>query len=292
MNLKEIAIFKRFMGQLELRKNFIKKYKRSIGMTRNPQSIEKYLSNVEAEKVITSAVRNFVTNEAMGYDFWQSVDMSWQEFLRKLRSSHTYDHEEASTMHGFFSALRENWDKEKPWVYEPVSVAQIRYGLKDEETDVTDSETEDAAILTETDDAPLIELVEDKDPLADFEFFDSPTQVNFRLKSDEMSINFNNGTYKLTFNRMVSEEIEKAGLFFARLAKNRLGDVCLIFGRSNGAKLSYHSTRNGKVNITLNSKDITTKLRTLLNIKPDYSILNIKSLPSTSDFLIYKVTKQ
>ena len=42
MNLKEIAIFKRFMGQLELRKNFIKKYKRSIGMTRNPQSIEKY----------------------------------------------------------------------------------------------------------------------------------------------------------------------------------------------------------------------------------------------------------
>lgn len=292
MNLKEIAIFKRFMGQLELRKNFIKKYKRSIGMTRNPQSIEKYLSNVEPEKVITSAVRNFVTNEAMGYDFWQSVDMSWQEFLRKLRSSHTYDHEEASTMHGFFSALRENWDKEKPWVYEPVSVAQIRYGLKGEETDVTDAETEDAAILTETDDAPLIELVEDKDPLADFEFFDSPTQVNFRLKSDEMSINFNNGTYKLTFNRMVSEEIEKAGLFFARLAKNRLGDVCLIFGRSNGAKLSYHSTRNGKVNITLNSKDITTKLRTLLNIKPDYSILNIKSLPSTSDFLIYKVTKQ
>lgn len=292
MNLKEIAIFKRFMGQLELRKNFIKKYKRSIGMTRNPQSIEKYLSNVEPEKVITSAVRNFVTNEAMGYDFWQSVDMSWQEFLRKLRSSHTYDHEEASTMHGFFSALRENWDKEKPWVYEPVSVAQIRYGLKGEETDVTDSETEDAAILTETDDAPLIELVEDKDPLADFEFFDSPTSVNFRLKSDEMSINFNNGTYKLTFNRMVSEEIEKAGLFFARLAKNRLGDVCLIFGRSNGAKLSYHSTRNGKVNITLNSKDITTKLRTLLNIKPDYSTLNIKSLPSTSDFLIYKVTKQ
>ena len=147
-------------------------------------------------------------------------------------------------------------------------------------------------ILTKTDDAPLIELVEDKDPLADFEFFDSPTSVNFRLKSDEMSINFNNGTYKLTFNRMVSEDIEKAGLFFARLAKNRLGDVCLIFGRSNGAKLSYHSTRNGKVNITLNSKDITTKLRTLLNIKPDYSILNIKSLPSTSDFLIYKVTKQ
>lgn len=292
MNLKEIAIFKRFMGQLELRKNFIKKYKRSIGMTRNPQSIEKYLSNVEPEKVITSAVRNFVTNEAMGYDFWQSVDMSWQEFLRKLRSSHTIEHEEASTMHGFFSALRENWDKEKPWVYEPVSVAQIRYGLKGEETDVTDADTEDAAILTETDDAPLIELVEDKDPLADFEFFDSPTQVNFRLKSDEISINFNNGTYKLTFNRMVSEDIEKAGLFFARLAKNRLGDVCLIFGRSNGAKLSYHSTRNGKVNITLNSKDFTTKLRTLLNIKPDYSILNIKSLPSTSDFLIYKVTKQ
>ena len=141
MNLKEIAIFKRFMGQLELRKNFIKKYKRSIGMTRNPQSIEKYLSNVEPEKVITSAVRNFVTNEAMGYDFWQSVDMSWQEFLRKLRSSHTIEHEEASTMHGFFSALRENWDKEKPWVYEPVSVAQIRYGLKDEETDVIDADT-------------------------------------------------------------------------------------------------------------------------------------------------------
>lgn len=141
MNLQEIAIFKRFIGQHELRKNFIKKYRKSIGMTRNPESIEQYLSNVEPEKVITSAVKHFITNEAMGYDFWQSVDMSWQAYLHKMRSSHTIEHEEASTMRGYYSALRENWDKDKPWVYDPISVAKLRYGLiTEEEAGLVDEE--------------------------------------------------------------------------------------------------------------------------------------------------------
>jgi len=129
MTLQEIAIFKRFIGQHELRKNFIKKYKKSIGMTRNPESIEQYLSNVEPEFAITSAVKHFITNEAMGFDFWQSVDMSWQAYLHKMRASHTIEREEAKTLRGYYSALRENWDSEKPWIYEPISVSQIRYGL-------------------------------------------------------------------------------------------------------------------------------------------------------------------
>ena len=141
MNLQEIAIFKRFIGQHELRKNFIKKYRKSIGMTRNPESVEQYLSNVEPENAITSAVKHFITNEAMGYDFWQSVDMSWQAYLHKMRSSHTIEHEEASTMRGYYSALRENWDKEKSWVYDPISVAQLRYGLiSEKEAGLVDEE--------------------------------------------------------------------------------------------------------------------------------------------------------
>lgn len=142
MNLQEIAIFKRFIGQHELRKNFIKKYRKSIGMTRNPESIEQYLSNVEPEKVITSAVKHFITNEAMGYDFWQSVDISWQAYLHKMRASHTIEHEDASTLRGYYSALRENWDKDKPWIYDPISVAQLRYGLiTPEEAGLADEDT-------------------------------------------------------------------------------------------------------------------------------------------------------
>lgn len=270
-------------------------------MTRNPESIEKYLSNVEPEKAITSAIKHFVTNEAMGFDFWQAVNESWLQYLKKMRMSHTIEQEEPVNLRGYYSALRENWDKEKPHVYEPIGVAKLRYGLiTPEEAGLSDedkiaepptSEEREPTIFSAVSDAsPSEEL----DPLADFDFFEEERPQFLRLLEHEMSLNFNNGSFKITFNMPTSRDIAKEGMEYARLAKAKSGDICLILNRSQGVRLSKSSTgSNGlKFNTTLNSKDICTKLRTLLNVRSDYSVLNIERLPSTSDYIIFKVTKQ
>ena len=91
--------------------------------------------------------------------------------------------------------------------------------------------------------------------------------------------------------QLVVKEIEKAGMEYARLAKNKDGDICLILNRSQGARMSKSTSKN-HFNTTINSKDICNKLRTLLNIRSDYSILSTLELPSTSDYIILKLTKQ
>jgi hypothetical protein len=292
MTLKEIAIFKRFMAQHELRMNFIKKYRKSIGLTRNPESIEQYFSNVEPQNVILSGVKAFKPNEAMGYDFWQSVNNTWQSYYHKMIASHSVEHYEASDLIGYFASLRENWDKEKPWVYEPIALAKVRYGLINPEEAVLNEEEDDAEKAAIEQDEPA-DIKEEDDPLADFDFLDLPTPLNVRLKADEVSLNFNSNSYKITFNRFTTEYIKKAGMTFARLAKNKSGDICLILNRHEGTKLSKSTYNNGaRENITINSKEITTKLRTLLNIRADYSVLVIQQLASTSDYMIYKLSKQ
>ena len=199
MTLQEIAIFKHFIGRHELRKNFIAKYRKSIGMTRNPESIEKYLSNVEPEKVIQNAVKHFVANEAMGFDFWQSVNDSWRQYLKKMRASHTIEQENPINLRGYFSALRENWDKDKPWVYDPISVAQLRYGLI----------TEDEEPQVETPVGQEQVQEDDGHDDVDIDFFDidkTSRQVN-GLRQGIMSVNVRNHSYKLGVNRTDTKDI-------------------------------------------------------------------------------------
>lgn len=301
MTLQEIAIFKRFIGQHELRKNFIGKYRKSIGMTRNPESIEKYLSNVEPTKVITSAIKHFITNEAMGFDFWQSVNESWLQYLKKMRSSHTIEQENPVNLRSsYFSALRENWDKDKPWVYEPISVAQLRYGIiSPEEAGITDDDKEEKKEKelspddTKTDSGNKTE--EQPDPLADFDFFEPQDRQWAKLNRGDASINFRSGSFKITFNKYDSEDAYSHNIACAKVSKSKsTGDICLVFAKEgmlqNASRVTYATNgRTGK-NLTINSKDTCTKLHTLLNLKQDYTILRVEQLQSTPDYLIYKLS--
>ena len=133
----------------------------------------------------------------------------------------------------------------------------------------------------------------ESDPLADFDFFDEERPQFLRLQENEVSLNFNSGSFRITFNMPVSKEIVKTDMKCARLAKAKSGDICLILNRTQGARVSKSASSNGsRFNTTINSKDICTKLRTLLNVRSDYSVLNITRLPSTTDYIIFKITKQ
>ena len=297
MTLQEIAIFKRFIGQHELRKNFIGKYRKSIGMTRNPESIEKYLSNVEPTKVITSAIKHFITNEAMGYDFWQSVNESWLQYLKKMRSSHTIEQDNPVNLRGYFSALRENWDKDKPWVYDPISVAQLRYGIiTPEQVGIADDDKKEEQAPSDVPEADSgKETDEQPDPLADFDFFEPRDRQWTKLNRGDASINFRSGSFKITFNKYDSEDASSRNIACAKVSKSKsTGDICLVFAKDgmlqNASRVTYATNgRTGK-NLTINSKDICVKLHALLNLKQDYTVLCVEQLQSTPDYLIYKLS--
>lgn len=297
MTLQEIAIFKRFIGNHELRRNFIAKYRKSIGMTHNPESIEKYLSNVEPTKVITSAVKHFITNEAMGYDFWQSVNESWLQYLEKMRASHTIEQYSPDELRGYFSVLRENWDKDKPWVYDPIAVAQLRYGIiTTEEAGITTDDKKEEQSPADVPEADFgKETDEQPDPLADFDFFEPQDRQWTKLNRGDASINFRSGSFKITFNKYDSEDAASRNIACAKVSKSKsTGDICLVFAKEgmlqNASRVTYASNgRTGK-NLTVNSKDICVKLHALLNLKQDYTVLCVEQLQSTPDYLIYKLS--
>ena len=134
---------------------------------------------------------------------------------------------------------------------------------------------------------PLLDFSDD-DPLADFEFLDNVQPTNYRLKPGEASINFYKSN-KITFNQFDSVDIVASGLKFARLASNKAGDICLIINGVKGANLS-NGTKKAK-NITINSIEISGKIKTLFRLKEKYSILKVEQIQKTQELIIYKITK-
>lgn len=298
MTLQEIAIFKRFIGQHELRKNFIKKYRKSIGLTRNPESVEQYLSNVEPEKVITSAVKHFITNEAMGFDFWQSVNDSWQAYLHKMRSSHTIEQVEAETMRGYYAALRENWDKEKSWIYDPIAVAKVRYGLiTPEEAGLMEDEEKPAEQdeeFTQGETNMSSELIDfaddDSDDLEiDFVEIDKATRIVNGLRSGIISVNVRNHSWKIGINRIDTKTIKSKQVKYAMVGKVKSGDVVIQFNNnSKGVPMVY----TGDNYYNINSRQFVDNLRRMMDITDDLVYLRIEKIAEKMDSITFKVTKQ
>lgn len=297
MTLRDIAVFKRFIANKDLRRQFIRCYNVSKGFANNPKLIEDYFSNVDALSVITKAIRVCRPNDTYGYAFWQELNEDWKTFYEQTQSSHFYQNlNAAKSIDGYLAVLRENWnDTQKPWVWEPKAIAMTRLGLSPDDDDSQTEEEEDTTFTDASSDSqpPVIEIV-DPDPLADFDFFEDNVTSSYKLKYNEASINFNNNSYKITFNISTSGTIKKRSMTNARLGRNKAGDVCLILNNSGqGPRLNLNShNRNNKENVILNSKDVTTKIRTLLNIKLTYEVLKIEELQSTNDYLIYKLTRQ
>jgi len=290
MTLKEIAIFKHFIADKDLRKPFCKVYRASHDFAKLPVLVEDFFPTVEPLAVILSSMRVCAVNSTFGYDFWQDLHQEWKIYYNKIMASNflSQDDGRLERLEGFYSILRENWnDKEKPWRYEDKTTACIRLGLPPiEESPAKDDEpTDTSETVPQEEKAPA-------DPLADFEFLDAPEKQWTRLNRGDASLNFRSGSFKLTFNRYDSDDVYACRMTYVRLAKNKAGDLCLIFSRSNGIRITFATSgRNGK-NLTINSKKLTVQIRTLLNITQEYTIIRINGITSQSDYIIYKLSKQ
>ena len=288
MNLKDIAVFKKFIAHKDLRRAFIRCYNASKGWAKLPTSIEDYLSNVDPMAVITKAVRVCRPNATYGYDFWQDINEDWKMNYKKLQSSHFYQEStDAESLTGYYNVLRENWDDyEKPWRHEEMSVARKRLGLSEpetvEETNVSSKDNETAP--------PLIDFSDNTDELEiDFIDIDKKKYSSNTLKQGVISINTRSHSYKVSINKTDAKDIKKKQANFARVGKIKTGDVVIQFDNVyQGVPINY--TSDGYYNV--NNRQLVENLIRLLSLPNDLSYCCIEKIAEKLDSITYKITKQ
>lgn len=291
MTIQDIALFKSFIESNTLREIFLRGYRKSATFSKNPSSVEEYLSNIEAEKVIVNGITNFITNSNFGYDFWQNANENWITFLHQGRKRHSYtDYNKLIELGGMFKVLRENWDAVKAWLYEDVEVALKRLGLLE---DNNNKEEEPEKELPDVDDFSGVPEYDDG-----LEFYDvgsgSRSRTN-RLKKGQVSLNFRGHSFKVTFNQDDTKKLQQNGYKYVRLAKNKQGDIVIQLHKQEGlannpVNLTFPSS-GGSTNAAINSKDLCEKLKTLLNLSGEYFLLKVEELYMDIDKANYKISK-
>ena len=295
MTIQDIALFKSYIESNTLREIYIRGYRKSAIFSKNPSSIEQFLHEVEPEKVITNAITNFTINSNYGYDFWQNANENWLIKLKQGRSRHSYtDYNKLMELDGMFKVLRENWDDVKAWLYEPVEVALARLGLREEEP-----ESEEKEVMENTSDtkegSDFSGVPEFDEELEFFSISAGSKSHSTRLRKNEASLNFRSNSYKLTFNQDISKQIKDNLYKFVRLGKTKTGDIIIQLHKEEGERMpvrvTFNNNNSGGFNACINSKDLCTKLKTLLNLIGDLFILKVDVLSQNYDKINFKVNK-
>lgn len=294
MNLKDIAVFKKFIANKDLRREFIRVYNRSKSWAKLPNTIEEYFSNVDPYAVITKAVRICKPNAAYGYSFWQELNEEWKINFKKMQSYHFYQEMTGmETLSGYFAILRENWnDVEKPWKFEDITTARQRLGLEplpqEEEPTKQDEEfTQGETNMT----SEVIEEPENEadDLEIDFVEIDKTSRIANGLRSGIISVNTRGHSYKIGINRIDTKTIKSKQVKYAMVGKVKSGDVVIQFNNnSKGVQMAY--TSDGYFNI--NSRQFVENLRRMLDITDDLVYIRIEKIAEKMDSITYKVTKQ
>lgn len=283
MTLKEIAIFKHFIAEKDLRKPFIRVYRASHDFAKLPTQIEDFFSNVEPMAVILSACRVCRPNDIYGYDFWQDLHQDWKVYYNKYKD---LGEDSLPTLGGYYKILRENWnDKDKPWRFEDLSIALARLGLDPIEPAEPKEESKPLIDLSET---PEVE--EEKDPLAGFDFVD--VQRNYKgsrkINDDVVSINTRGG-YRVLFCQNLSETIAKSGFKYTQLATNNKSNMIAI--RFSNDDRGLESNYKNGTNVVINSKDFTFRIKEFFFVREDYAQLKVKEKIQNSDSLTFIISK-
>ena len=289
MTLKDIAVFKKFIANKDLRREFIRVYNRSKDWAKLPNTIEEYFSNVDPYAVITKAVRICKPNAAYGYSFWQELNEEWKVNFKKMQSSHFYQEMIGmETLSGYFAILRENWnDVEKPWKFEDIPTARQRLGLEP-----LQAEEEPTPSQLPADSMPNVDDVdfEEDDLEIDFVEIDKTSHIANGLRSGIISVNTRSHSYKIGINRIDTKTIKSKQVKYAHVGKiKQNGDVIIqLNNNSKGVQMAY--TSDGYFNI--NSRQFVENLRRMMDITDDLVYLRIEKIAEKMDSITYKVTKQ
>lgn len=300
MNLKEIAIFKHFIADNDLRVQFIKGYNRSKQFAKNPTNVEDFFSNADAMAIIPKAIRVFQPNSVYGYDFWQTIQEDWKHYYAKIMATDFIGNNDGKLerLECYYMILRENWnDTKKPWRYEQLEDAQCRLGLP-----ITEKEDKDETVVSIDKTITILDYgskfpSENEDEEDDeLEFIEIATKKtgcgNYRLMQNEVSISVRKQNYRITLNQLITNEIRVFEKCYACLAKNKAGDIILQFNHEAGVNVTHGRIEgNHHRNACVCSKDLCQRLKVLLNFSEEYRILKIEKIKQTDTVINYIISK-
>ena len=285
MTLIEIAMFKNFVkdrGMDELFINLYVKYR----LKQNPLSVETYLVQADAANVMLSAFY-WLTNSHFGYDFWQDFQKRWDRY--RVEKLGEYPMCDIRNFKGKGKVLRHNWDSPQFWKTEARVDSAERYGVILDANEIKRIENEykrqniDKKVVND----------EKPDVLKDFEIVDIRRRRTNRLADDEISLNTKT-KFNISFNQTTTKELQKRGGYeYAALRVNKKGEVCLFLNDETGVPMLDGKRKNGgNENATINSKALCVRIKELLGVEEGYTILNIKEISKTDDYVAYLLTKK
>ena len=93
----------------------------------------------------------------------------------------------------------------------------------------------------------------------------------------------------------ISKQIKDNLYKFVRLGKTKTGDIIIQLHKEEGERMpvrvTFNNNNSGGFNACINSKDLCTKLKTLLNLIGDLFILKVDVLSQNYDKINFKVSK-
>ena len=293
MTPNEIAFVKNFLDKKSLSATFVNLYQ-TQHWKYNPQSIEKFFSLVESNKVLSQAFY-FTPNAKYGVDFWLRQQTELDSYIQRAKNLNEW---EWVSMKSQFKLLCYNWDKGAWGGKEQKDVARRRVQQLWAEAQ---KEQEGGSIINKINTTQQfvsdnVELPK-KDPLDELGFTEVfvPEKITARLKKNQASINVRKGSHKITFNSFdTANIINNVGKCYAKLLRNKSGDVVVVL--NNLGEGTSTATVKGKMetsagNIVVNSKEMIEKIRTLLNINEAYLVLEIKEIARTENYIAYQLIK-
>lgn len=285
MKNSNIVLFKRFLRGNGINQLFAGLY-RQFHFPESPADVEDYLRAVDALDAVINAFKFPQDLKTFGPEFWLDVAVKWETTLKNAEKSgyynqgwndpnyHYRDLVKPLSSESHRKARAETIESVTPTVEKPVEPK------KEKPKEAVDK----LPPLPEA--RPAVS--EEEAALSGFQFLDvSRTTGKLKLAIDEATIGLRSG-FRLTFNKIVSDEIIASGFQKVRVAIYE-GNMYAVFSNDkDGLEWRINSS-----NVVISKKELITQMMDILGIKSDFEKVNIsKNLaPSEKGYLTYKIKR-
>lgn len=187
--------------------------------------------------------------------------------------------------------FRGAFEQEKDLIFKQIAGVGLKWDAEIKGLIPINKEPEEDVPVKEDDN--LIEFAdEEENNDIDIEFFDisnNRRRISNGLQKGILSINTRNKSSRITINRIDSKDILKRNVGYARIGKQKNGDVILMFCNYNqGTPIVYNSDNYYNINST---PFVETANRLLENYN-DLAYIRMEKVSEKIDSITYKLTKQ
>ncbi len=291
MKVANIALFKRFLTEHGVNTIFKGLYNQ-YHFEENPEGVEDYLKQVDCQNVILTAFKfpKTMDNYRFGQDYWTGMAVKWETLVGKMtkegyyntfhKAVERYQREAETPLERFNKGLRDiikkRWQEQMQEEEKKQQPETVKIPTAHEKTVITESGAVQSPGLRD---------------FGSFEYFDLSKKSSPKMQEDEFSISSKKGSYKLTFNKRVTEQISMAGLKNFRIGQDKItGEVRILFGNFEDG---MEFTISKSTNLTIANKSLVGILTNVFGLKEALTTLYLsRNLANSKDYIVFRITKE